>query len=105
MTGPDLDRHRAHHALTNPEGAPWKPRGWLAAPLTALDGRQLGLIQAFDKQEGAFSELDEAVLTQLAQMASVAVDRAHLYQRTRPAPQETRTASSDQTVDPDANAK
>jgi GAF domain-containing protein len=42
--------------------------------LTALDGRYLGLIQAFDKQSDDFSEL-------LAQMASAAVERAQLYRR------------------------
>jgi hypothetical protein len=84
MTGADLDRHREAHALTQPEDpAAWRPRGWLAATLTALDGRYLGLIQAFDKQTGDFSELDEAILVQLAQMASAAVERAQLYRRTQ----------------------
>lgn len=82
MTSSDLARHREAHALTGPEDARgWKPRGWLAAALTSLDGRHLGLIQAFDKQTGDFSELDEAILVQLAQMASAAVERAQLYRR------------------------
>jgi transcriptional regulator with GAF, ATPase, and Fis domain len=81
MTAAELDRHRADHALTKPADEAWMPRGWLAAPLTALDGRQVGLIQAFDKQSGDFSELDEAILLQLAQMASAAVERAQLYRR------------------------
>jgi phosphoserine phosphatase RsbU-like protein/GAF domain-containing protein len=82
MTGPDLDRHRETAALTEPRDATsWKPRGRLGAGLTTLDGRQLGLIQAFDKQTGDFSELDEAIIVQLAQMASAAVERAQLYRR------------------------
>ena len=32
------------------------PKGWLAASLTALDGSELGAIQLFDKQDGAFTE-------------------------------------------------
>jgi GAF domain-containing protein len=56
-------------------------RGWLVASLCALDGRELGLIQAFDKHEGEFTELDEAVLVQLSQMAAAAVERAQLYER------------------------
>src|SRR5947207_258145 len=52
MTATDLDRHRAEHALSEPAEGAWEPRGWLAAPLTTLDGRQLGLIQALDKQTG-----------------------------------------------------
>ena len=54
-------------------------RGSLAAPLTALDGRRLGLIQLFGRREGDFSELDEAILAQLAQMASAAIERAQVY--------------------------
>lgn len=53
--------------------------GWLAAPLLARDGRNLGLIQLSDKLEGEFSRDDEAVLVQLANMASVAIDNARLY--------------------------
>jgi hypothetical protein len=40
-------------------------RGWLAAPLTTLDGREVGSIQLLDKPEGDFTELDEAVLVPL----------------------------------------
>ncbi|HET6869319.1 MAG TPA: GAF domain-containing protein [Solirubrobacteraceae bacterium] len=83
MTAAELDRHRADHALSEPPAGAWKPRAWLACPLTALDGRQLGLIQAFDRQAGEFSELDEATLMQLAQMASAAVERTQLYRRVR----------------------
>lgn len=84
MTQSDLDRHRQAHALTEPTDATgWTPREWLVAALTALDGRHLGTIQAFDKQTGNFTELDEAILTQLAQMASAAVERAQLYRQRR----------------------
>jgi hypothetical protein len=54
-------------------------RGWLAASLTALDGSELGAIQLFDKQDGAFTGDDEAVLVHLAQMASAAIERTRLY--------------------------
>jgi hypothetical protein len=54
--------------------------GWLAASLTALDGAELGAVQLFDKQGGAFTPDDEAALVHLAQMASAAVERARLYQ-------------------------
>jgi GAF domain-containing protein len=81
MAATGLDRHRTEHALSEPVAGAWKPREWLAVQLTALDGRQFGLIQAFDKQTGEFSELDEATLMQLAQMASAAVERTQLYRR------------------------
>jgi hypothetical protein len=55
--------------------------GWLAASLTALDGSDLGAVQLFDKEDGAFTGDDEAVLLHLAQMASAAVERTRLYER------------------------
>jgi GAF domain len=51
-------------------------RSWLVASLTAPDGKDLGLIQAFDKRDGEFTHLDEEVLVQLAHMAAAAVERA-----------------------------
>ena len=52
-------------------------RGWLAAPLVGRDGRNLGLIQLSDKEDGSdFDEADEAMLVQLAQLASAAVEQA-----------------------------
>jgi PAS domain S-box-containing protein len=54
-------------------------RGWLAAPLLTRDGRNLGLIQLSGKISGEFSSDDEAILVQLAHMASVAIDNVRLY--------------------------
>jgi signal transduction histidine kinase len=54
-------------------------RGWLAAPLTSKDGGHMGVIQLSDKYEGEFSEEDEAIAMQMAQMASVAITNAHLF--------------------------
>ena len=54
-------------------------RGWLAAPLVTRDGRNLGLIQLSNKLNGDFSSDDEAILVQLAHMASVAIDNVRLY--------------------------
>jgi PAS domain S-box-containing protein len=54
-------------------------RGWLAAPLTGRDGRNIGLIQLSDKTVGEFTSEDEAILVQLAQMSSVAIENARLY--------------------------
>ncbi|MBA3365738.1 MAG: hypothetical protein H0U03_08145 [Actinobacteria bacterium] len=62
------------------------PGGRLATPLTALDGRELGSIQLFGRHEGEFTEVDEAVLVNLAQMAAAAVERAWLYQQASYAP-------------------
>lgn len=51
-------------------------RGWLAAPLVASDGRNLGLIQLSDKDDGGdFDPTDEAVLVQLAQVAAASLEQ------------------------------
>src|SRR5688500_14340181 len=56
-------------------------RSWLVASLGAPGGKDVGLIQAFDKRDGEFTHLDEEVLVQLAQMAAAAVERAQRYSR------------------------
>jgi PAS domain S-box-containing protein len=83
MTQAELETHPAYkgfgqHATDHPP-----LRGWLAAPLVGRDGRNLGLIQLSDKCEGDFTEEDEAVVVQLAQMASVAIENARLVQDLR----------------------
>lgn len=49
--------------------------GWLAAPLVARDGRNLGLIQLSDSSAGTFSGDDEARLMQLTYLASAGLER------------------------------
>jgi signal transduction histidine kinase len=61
--------------------APTPVRSWLAAPLVDSGGRNLGLVQLADRLDGAdFTVGDEAVLVQLARMASVAIENARLYE-------------------------
>jgi len=55
------------------------PRNAIAAPLLEPNSETLGFIVLFDKEGGDFSDSDESVLVQLAQMASVAVQKARLY--------------------------
>ena len=55
-------------------------RGWLAAPLSDRDGRNLGVLQLSDKPEGEFSEDDLIILVQLAQMASIALENIVYHQ-------------------------
>lgn len=53
---------------------------WLAAPLVTRDGRNLGLIHLSHKVSGGeFTADDEAIMVQLAHMASVAIDNVRLY--------------------------
>jgi serine phosphatase RsbU (regulator of sigma subunit)/DNA-binding response OmpR family regulator len=53
--------------------------GWLAVPLLGRTRRRLGLIQVADKDNADFTESDEVVLLQLAQLAAVAIENAERY--------------------------
>ncbi|MBK5205477.1 MAG: PAS domain S-box protein [Polaromonas sp.] len=55
-------------------------RGWLAVPLTARDGKNIGLLQLSDKYEGEFTQQDEYVALEMAQMASSAMENARLIE-------------------------
>jgi PAS domain S-box-containing protein len=70
---------QAQSSLTLGESTP----GWLTAPLVGRDGRNIGRIQLHGKNEGEFSDDDLAILTQLAAIASVAIENAQLYDRLR----------------------
>jgi len=57
---------------------------WLAAPLVIRDGTNLGMIHLVNNhatdQCDTFTDEDEAILTQLAQMTTGAVERVRLFQ-------------------------
>ncbi|TVP59798.1 MAG: PAS domain S-box protein [Nodularia sp. (in: Bacteria)] len=55
-------------------------RGCLAAPLIGRDGQNMGLIQLSDKYKDEFTKEDEAIIVQLAQMASIAIENTRLYE-------------------------
>ncbi len=57
--------------------------GWLAAPLVGRNTQRLGVIQLLDKTADDFTEDDEALLAQLAQIATVAIENARLYEELR----------------------
>lgn len=54
----------------------------LAAALTSVEGRSLGMIQLSGKR-GEFGDGDQAILNQLARIASAALDGLRLYQHER----------------------
>src|SRR5947199_6248426 len=61
-----------------------RPLPFLAVPLTRRDGRNLGDLQVSGKPHGDFSQEDEAILVQLAQMTSIAIENT-LYGELREA--------------------
>jgi len=72
-------KHVLPQPASEPDDGGMGARSWLAAPLTRLDGRQIGFIHLFDRRPGAYGSEAEAILLHLAQMGSAAVDRVCLY--------------------------
>ncbi len=72
--------HAAMLALPEPRSER-SIHGWLAVSLTALDGTQIGALQAFNKHAVTFGSEDEAALVHLAQMISATVERMRLYRQ------------------------
>ncbi len=93
MTQAELELHPRWRWFGNNAEKHPPMRGWLAAPLTARDGRNIGLIQLSDKYSGEFTSEDEAILVQLAQMASVAVENTQLYEAQQQARTQAETAN------------
>ncbi|WP_428938559.1 ATP-binding response regulator [Fontivita pretiosa] len=74
MSPAELDAYAPLHAQgIAGTGAP-PLRGLLAVPLTTRDGHNMGMILLSDRIDGEFSGDDEAILVQLSQLASVAVE-------------------------------
>jgi signal transduction histidine kinase len=93
MTQAEIERIAVWHDAPDPLQIGMPPaavfaspqmRGWLAAPLTSRDGHNMGVIQLSDRYDGDFTNDDEAILIQLAQMASIALDNS-LYAEEREA--------------------
>jgi signal transduction histidine kinase len=80
MTDDELRSHPARAAFDQEAGQHPPMRGWLAAPLVASDGANLGMIELSDKRHGDFDPADEAVLVQLAQVAAGAIEKARLHE-------------------------
>jgi signal transduction histidine kinase len=83
LTQAELEAHPGWRGFGKEAGRHPPLRGWLAAPLVASDGRNIGLVALSDKYEGEFTADDEAILVQLAQVASVAIEDAWLYEQVK----------------------
>ena len=72
---------------------------YLAAPLVGRDGSNVGIVQLSDKLDGAsFTAEDEAILVQLAQMASATIERLEAFEGERAARREAQHAEHLQNV-------
>jgi GAF domain-containing protein len=74
MTQAELESHPRWRGFGAEAGSHPSMRGWLAAPLISRHGENLGLIQLSDKVDGEFTAEDEALLVQVAQLGSVAIE-------------------------------
>lgn len=78
LTQSELEAHPDYLGF-GPHAADHPPmRGWLAVPLIARDGTNLGLIQLSDRYTGDFTAEDEAVLVQLAHVGALAIENLRL---------------------------
>lgn len=88
LNAEDLARHPEWRGLVDAPDHPPLP-DYLAAPLISREGGNIGLIQLADKEDGSkFTEDDEVLLMQLAQMASATLEHVELLERERAARQE-----------------
>jgi PAS domain S-box-containing protein len=78
LTQEQLAAHPLWRGSSRAEHPPM--RGLLAVPLVGHGGGNLGLVMLSDKVEGEFTAEDEAVLSQLAAIASVGIENARLYE-------------------------
>lgn len=93
LTAQELLAHPDWRGLRDAPGHPPLP-DYLAAPLVGRDGRNLGLVQLSHKlDQTSFTAEDEAVLVQLAQMASSTIERLEALQGERLARQEAEAAA------------
>jgi signal transduction histidine kinase len=77
LTQAELASHPVWRQATSGEPAT-PPRGWLAVPMQRRDGRNLGVTRVADKADGELGDDDQAVLVQLAHMASQAISNFEL---------------------------
>ncbi|HKN92825.1 MAG TPA: SpoIIE family protein phosphatase [Thermoleophilaceae bacterium] len=76
LNGKELEAHPSWSRQDPPDGT----ASWLAVPLMDRAGRNIGLFHLSDKRDGAFSHNDEAILVQLSQIFSVAIENLRLYE-------------------------
>lgn len=80
LTQAELALHPGWHSPAGFAAQQPAMRGWLAVALTGRNGKKIGLLQLSDKFQGDFTLQDEYVATELAQLASIAIENAQLLE-------------------------
>ncbi|MGE0715408.1 MAG: PAS domain-containing protein [Alphaproteobacteria bacterium] len=74
MTQAELEAHPLWRGFGAAASRHPPMRGWLAVPLVARDGANLGIIQLSDRHAGDFTVDDQSICLQLAHITAVAVE-------------------------------
>ncbi|WP_374445278.1 ATP-binding protein [Stella sp.] len=74
MTQAELEAHPAWKGFGAAAGRHPPMRGWLAVPIVGQDGRNIGIIQLSDRNEGEFDEADEAICLQFSLMLAALIE-------------------------------
>ncbi len=80
LTQAELEAHPRWRGFGSHAGKHPPLRGWLAVPLIGRDGSNIGVLQLSDKFEGEFTQTDEYVAMEMAQLASGAIENARLIE-------------------------
>lgn len=80
LTQAQLEAHPAWHGYGKYADQHPRLRGWLAVPLIDSNGRNMGLLQLSDKDQGDFTAEDEGIAVQFAHLASLTIGQARLHE-------------------------
>jgi signal transduction histidine kinase len=83
LTQAELENHPVWRDLRGGSENSPPLRGWLSVPLFGQDGSVLGRIRLSDRDAGDFTEDDEAILVQIANVTSAAIENIRMAARER----------------------
>lgn len=83
LTRAELEADPHWREFAGDAGAQAPSSGLLALPLVGRSGQNIGLLVLLDKEQGEFTERDQYVAVELAQLASIAIENARLFTQVR----------------------
>ena len=84
LTQAQLEADPGWRAVAGEDGDAHAPRtGLLALPLVSRNGQNIGLLVLLGKEQGEFTQRDEYVTMELAQLGSIAIENARLFTEIR----------------------